>query len=95
MVQIHPGPPLQVHAPNRCQIGRTLSLRGAVAQLGERGLCKPEVVGSIPISSTKMIRGHAAFECFRQSVSSPFGAAGPEQAGAEVSRRSIDNRIEF
>ncbi len=24
---------------------------GAVAQLGERGLCKPEVVGSIPISS--------------------------------------------
>ena len=26
--------------------------RGAVAQLGERGLCKPEVVGSIPISST-------------------------------------------
>jgi hypothetical protein len=30
---------------------RTGSL-GAVAQLGERGLCKPEVVGSIPISST-------------------------------------------
>ncbi len=27
-------------------------MRGAVAQLGERGLCKPEVVGSIPISST-------------------------------------------
>ena len=27
-------------------------LLGAVAQLGERGLCKPEVVGSIPISST-------------------------------------------
>ena len=25
---------------------------GAVAQLGERGLCKPEVVGSIPSSST-------------------------------------------
>jgi hypothetical protein len=25
---------------------------GAVAQLGERWLCKPEVVGSIPISST-------------------------------------------
>ena len=24
---------------------------GAVAQLGERGLCKPEVVGSTPISS--------------------------------------------
>ena len=26
---------------------------GAVAQLGERWLCKPEVVGSIPISSTR------------------------------------------
>ncbi len=25
---------------------------GDVAQLGERGLCKPEVVGSIPIVST-------------------------------------------
>ena len=25
---------------------------GAVAQLGERRFCKPEVIGSIPISST-------------------------------------------
>ena len=30
-------------------------LDGAVAQLGERGLCKPEVVGSIPISSTTFL----------------------------------------
>jgi hypothetical protein len=30
-----------------------LYVLGAVAQLGERGLCKPEVVGSNPISSTK------------------------------------------
>jgi hypothetical protein len=29
---------------------------GDVAQLGERGLCKPEVVGSIPIISTKTTR---------------------------------------
>ena len=29
---------------------------GDVAQLGERGLCKPEVVGSIPIIST-MVEG--------------------------------------
>jgi hypothetical protein len=27
---------------------------GAVAQLGERRLCKPQVVGSSPISSTKL-----------------------------------------
>ena len=26
---------------------------GALAQLGERGLCKPEVRGSIPLCSTK------------------------------------------
>ncbi len=31
---------------------RSRRFLGAVAQLGERGLCKPEVVGSIPISST-------------------------------------------
>ena len=42
MVRIHPDPPgLQQH--------RT----GAVAQLGERLLCKQEVVGSIPSSSTR------------------------------------------
>ena len=43
-VQIFPGPPC---VPER--------IRGAVAQLGERGLCKPEVVGSNPISSTNMV----------------------------------------
>ena len=32
--------------------------REDVAQLGERGLCKPEVVGSIPIVSTRTIAGH-------------------------------------
>ena len=30
--------------------------RGDVAQLVERGLCKPEVVGSIPIVSTDFAR---------------------------------------
>jgi hypothetical protein len=37
MVRIHPDPP---------------SSFGAVAQLGERLLCKQEVIGSIPFSST-------------------------------------------
>ena len=36
MVQIHPDPPLI----------------GGVAQLGERLLCKQEVIGSIPFTST-------------------------------------------
>ena len=30
---------------------------GAVAQLGERRLCKPQVVGSSPISSTNHVPG--------------------------------------
>ena len=42
MVRIHPDPPgFAVRSKN-----------GAVAQLGERLLCKQEVVGSIPSSST-------------------------------------------
>ena len=69
---------------------------GAVAQLGERGLCKPEVVGSIPISSTspRAVEDEVV-EGSREAVSSgsvlprrfferPSRAAGPEQAGAEV-----------
>ena len=42
MVRIHPDPPI---------IERTI--RGAIAQLGERLLCKQEVTGSIPVGSTK------------------------------------------
>ncbi len=34
---------------------------GDVAQLGERGLCKPEVVGSIPIVSTRNKRAGRGF----------------------------------
>jgi hypothetical protein len=46
-VQIFPGPPFI-----RCiKLGLTVGL-GALAQLGERVLCKHEVIGSIPIGST-------------------------------------------
>ena len=41
MVRIHPDPP-PVHQ------------RGAIAQLGERLLCKQEVTGSIPVGSTRI-----------------------------------------
>ena len=44
MVQIHPDPPFI----------------GGVAQLGERLLCKQEVIGSIPFTSTNL--------CVRQTV---------------------------
>ena len=40
MVRIHPDPPPHEHDG------------GAIAQLGERLLCKQEVIGSIPIGST-------------------------------------------
>jgi hypothetical protein len=39
MVRIHPDPPTR--------------LPGAIAQLGERLLCKQEVTGSIPVGSTR------------------------------------------
>src|SRR5215467_6784137 len=45
MVRIHPDPPVECHP-------------GAVAQLGERLLCKQEVIGSIPFSSTRVGWAH-------------------------------------
>ena len=44
MVRIHPDPP----SDTRPGFGRF----GAIAQLGERLLCKQEVTGSIPVGST-------------------------------------------
>ena len=43
MVRIHPDPP-------------PMRQRGAIAQLGERLLCKQEVTGSIPVGSTSITR---------------------------------------
>ncbi len=48
-------------------------LSGAVAQLGERGLCKPEVVGSIPISSTTL------------RILGAFGSPDPDASGTRAS----------
>ena len=55
-------------------VGGRQDLPGAVAQLGERGLCKPEVVGSIPISSTTV----------SPTFFHPSRVAGPKQAGVEA-----------
>ena len=67
MVQLHPGPPCppkggrntEYNPEYKDQIpvfGILFSGQGAVAQLGERELCKLEVVGSIPIGSTILPR---------------------------------------
>ena len=42
MVRTHPDPPIEPR----------IGTAGAIAQLGERLLCKQEVIGSIPIGST-------------------------------------------
>ena len=44
MVRTHPDPPTSSQ----------VKYRGAIAQLGERLLCKQEVIGSIPIGSTSI-----------------------------------------
>ena len=49
MVRIHPDPPHQV---TEARDREPTNGQGAVAQLGERLLCKQEAVGSIPSSST-------------------------------------------
>ena len=49
MVRTHPDPPTS-------STGMTT---GAIAQLGERLLCKQEVIGSIPIGSTSSPEGNA------------------------------------
>ena len=46
MVRIHPDPPTNVPRTRHSKSG------GAIAQLGERLLCKQEVTGSIPVGST-------------------------------------------
>ena len=47
MVRIHPDPPTSRPRPIQW---------GAIAQLGERLLCKQEVTGSIPVGSTSLAR---------------------------------------
>ena len=50
MVRIHPDPPTDTRPGEKA---------GAIAQLGERLLCKQEVIGSIPIGSTSSPEGNA------------------------------------
>ena len=47
MVRIHPDP------PDTASPGVAENHGGAIAQLGERLLCKQEVTGSIPVGSTR------------------------------------------
>ncbi len=82
-VQLVPGPPLAATAAEiRIQksdsekllvsdfcflISARLARLGAVAQLGERELCKLEVVGSIPIGSTRRLPAQKSEASNRES----------------------------
>ena len=83
---------------------------GAVAQLGERGLCKPEVVGSNPISSTPAasasrssgvggaVGERTALGLLSEATlpSHVFASARSRARGpAQATRRVFDNRIVF
>ena len=67
MVQIHPDPP----SPEAARRGWLAQILGAIAQLGERLLCKQEVIGSIPIGSTSFPRSNAAACNFQLPVLRP------------------------
>ena len=68
MVRIHPDPPTEPRLrTNRFSV--RCSTRGAIAQLGERLLCKQEVTGSIPVGSTRFVQEKFA-ECSAKKRSS-------------------------
>ena len=52
MVRTHPDPPTEI--------------RGAIAQLGERLLCKQEVTGSIPVGSTSFSQSPSLSVCVQR-----------------------------
>ena len=53
VVRVYPGPPRACERPDDRRLDEII---GGVAQLGERELCKLEVIGSIPFASTKYLR---------------------------------------
>ena len=61
MVRIHPDPPTDTRPGSNIT-----PTRGAIAQLGERLLCKQEVTGSIPVGST-------VGKCCKYLAFSPMG----------------------
>ena len=71
-VQIFPGPPIPLWLGAQDFADHW---RGAIAQLGERLLCKQEVVGSIPSGSTS---GDPAGHCYKLLVRERANAARPK-----------------
>jgi hypothetical protein len=80
MVRIHPDPPTPARQHPH----------GAIAQLGERLLCKQEVTGSIPVGSTT--RGRGA-DRFRQEAVISIAATGCVISASSVA--SKEHRLFF
>ena len=66
-------------------------ISGGVAQLGERRLCKPEVIGSIPFASTN-IECEAFDGKFRTHRSTPRGRKVPAKPTRARHHRNTDIR---
>jgi hypothetical protein len=62
---------------------------GAIAQLGERLLCKQEVVGSIPSGSTK---GLWDFGPARILMAAQMNAINPDESFADIAYRRMVRR---
>ena len=83
-------------------IDRRIATKGAVAQLGERLLCKQEVVGSIPSGSTiRLGYGEGwrsqAWRSVRETDATPKFACERRRAGVlfdpPIKKSSMRNRI--
>jgi hypothetical protein len=76
MVRIHPDPP-------------TSAPTGAIAQLGERLLCKQEVIGSIPIGSTRREEEKAEGRRGREKGEKAKGEGRTKKSGRARMQQSI------
>jgi hypothetical protein len=70
MVRVHPDPPV-IRVAVGPMVTRRVAAEGAVAQLGERLLCKQEVIGSIPFSSTNKERSIGMIATFAKLIGKP------------------------
>ena len=70
MVRIHPDPPTKSYGSDQSEaLSGKAKAQGAIAQLGERLLCKQEVTGSIPVGSTRFHELSAKRNAVRFAVS--------------------------
>jgi hypothetical protein len=70
--------------------GRSIGIgQGAVAQLGERRFCKPEVTGSIPVSSTILLPALGPGGTARSGRREPRVAISPALRGRRFSHSPI------